>query len=119
MSPVTVKWHGKEVSAKAHAGAARGLYKWAEHVLEGAEREVPVAPSGGTLQSSGKAHPCEGSKLQTAVSFDTPYAVKQHEEMDYHHTRPGAKAKYLEDPLNASKDKGNEIVAAEIKKELS
>lgn len=35
------------------------------------------------------------------VSYDTPYAVVQHEVTWYRH-RPGRKAKYLEDPVNDS-----------------
>jgi len=32
------------------------------------------------------------------IGYNTPYAARQHEDMTFHHTRPGAKAKYLEDP---------------------
>jgi len=122
--PMTVKWYGEKAKAAERAGAARGLYLWAEHVLEEATRVVPIAPSGGTLERSGHAWPpsqagfAGGSGLQAAVTYDTPYAVIQHESLDYHHTRPGATAKYLETPLNASKAKGIALVAREIKRAL-
>jgi hypothetical protein len=32
------------------------------------------------------------------IGYNTEYAFRQHEDMTYRHTRPGAKAKYLEDP---------------------
>lgn len=32
------------------------------------------------------------------VGYNAPYAHRQHEDLTYRHTRPGAKAKYLEDP---------------------
>ena len=32
------------------------------------------------------------------IGYNTPYAHRQHEDLTYRHTRPGAKAKYLEDP---------------------
>ena len=35
---------------------------------------------------------------QGTVSYDTPYAVPQHENTQYNHQR-GRKAKYLEDPV--------------------
>ena len=111
MSNVTVKWHGAKVKASEHKAAARGLYKWAEHVLEEATRIVPLQE--GTLQNTGVASSDEGA-LRAAVSYDTPYAVVQHEAMDFNHPN-GRQAKYLETPLNASRDKGLKIVADEIK----
>ena len=110
-------WHGAEVKAKERAAAAHGLYLWAEEVLTQATKVVPLAPSGGTLQRSGKAFPPGPGELKAAVSYDTPYAVRQHEELDYHHA-PGRTAKYLETPLNASKELGRVIVAREIKAAL-
>jgi hypothetical protein len=121
---MTVKWHGEEAKAKAKAGGERGLYLGAEHVLEEATRLVPIAPSGGTLERSGHAWPPSqvgfvgGSGMQAAVTYDTPYAVKQHEELDYHHTRPGAQAKYLETPLNSERPKVLDLIAREIKRAL-
>lgn len=37
------------------------------------------------------------------VSYNTPYAINQHENLFYRHTQ--GKAKYLEDPLTANKEK--------------
>lgn len=41
--------------------------------------------------------------LKVTVGYDLPYAMKQHEELDYNHPK-GGKAKYLEDPFNESAD---------------
>ena len=109
-----VVWHGKQVSAREKIGAERGLRKWAEHVLEGATKEVPVAPSGGTLQDSGVTD-VDPARMEATVSYGTPYAVVQHENLTYHHSKPGAKAKYLEDPLNASRAEGLKILAENIR----
>jgi hypothetical protein len=114
--PMTVQstWHGDKVKADEKKGAARGLYLGAEHVLE---QTTPVVPlQEGTLMRSGVASSDEGA-LQAAVSYDTPYAVRQHEEMDYHHAA-GRQAKYLETPLNAAKDTVLQLVAREIKASL-
>ena len=70
----------------------------AEYVLGESIQQVPHEE--GDLQSSGKVSVDEGSS-RAAVSYDTPYAVRQHEDMTYQHD-PGRKAKYLEDPLNAA-----------------
>jgi hypothetical protein len=46
----------------------------------------------------------EGRDISVIMSYGNPddptdkYAVIQHENLEYHHTRPGTKAKYLEDP---------------------
>ncbi|MCK9579362.1 MAG: hypothetical protein M0Q92_02790 [Methanoregula sp.] len=52
---------------------------------------------GGWLKSTGtveKVPEINGYR----VGYNTPYAHRQHEDLTYRHTRPGAKAKYLEDP---------------------
>lgn len=114
--PITKSvWHGAKVKAEMRKGAERGLYLWAEEVLTEATKVVPLQE--GTLQNTGTAHKPEPGTLRAAVSYDTPYAVRQHEEMDYHHTA-GRTAKYLENPLNASKDRGLALVAREIKQEI-
>jgi hypothetical protein len=111
---VTMKWHGAKATKATHDAAARGIQKWAEHVLEEATRIVPLRE--GTLMRSGVASVDEGA-LRGAVSYDGPYACRQHEEMDWNHPG-GRQAKYLETPLNASRDKGLKMVADEIKRAL-
>ncbi|AGK98168.1 HK97 gp10 family phage protein [Clostridium pasteurianum] len=39
--------------------------------------------------------------MQGTVGFSEPYAVKQHEHLEYQHPK-GGKAKYLEDPFKAN-----------------
>ena len=90
---------GMEVlSGKVHAEKMSALKDIAEYVLGESIQQVPHEE--GDLQSSGKVSVDEGSS-RAAVSYDTPYAVRQHEDMTYQHD-PGRKAKYLEDPLNAA-----------------
>jgi len=112
-----MKWDGRKAKGAARAGANRGLLKWAEHVLEQANRIVPIEKgANGGLLSTGVTSQDE-SKLTVAVSYDKPYAVRQHEELEYKHDA-GRRAKYLEEPLNASKSLGGGMVASEIKREL-
>ncbi len=111
-----VVWTGKVATVRERAGAAKGLRRWAEHVLQQATVIVPLAPSGGTLQDSG-ATDVDAGRLEASVSYDTPYACIQHENMTYHHA-PGRQAKYLEQPLNASRLTGLEILAEEIRLSL-
>lgn len=46
----------------------------------------------------------KGAKIVGQVGFAKPYALRQHEEMRYHHTPP-AQAKFLETPWKANKAK--------------
>ena len=80
-----------EVATEA-AAAVRDV---AQFVLAEAIQIVPVEDH--DLQSSGKVS-TDPSQCLAAVSFDTPYAVIQHEDMTFKH-KSGRQAKYLEEPL--------------------
>lgn len=96
------------------AGAARGLYLGAEHVLGLSNEVVPLDEA--ELQRSGVASVDEAS-LTGMVSYDTPYAVRQHEELDYRHA-PGRTAKYLENSLNAAREEVAAIIAAQVRRAM-
>lgn len=107
-------FHGPQVQREMRSGAARGLLLAAEFVLAQSTEVVPLDES--PLQNSGEASVDESS-LQAAVSYNTPYAVRQHEELDYRHA-PGRTAKYLENPLNASQQEVFQIIAAQMRRSL-
>ena len=108
-----LNWNGARVTEQQQRAAARGLGKAAEHLLGESRKEVPIEE--GTLERSGVATTDPG-KLQAAVSYDTPYAVTQHERLDLRHD-PGRKAKYLEDPMNRERATMLALIAAEIRRE--
>jgi hypothetical protein len=60
----------------------------------------------------------EGKEKAVYISFSTPYARRQHEELGYNHPR-GGKAKYLEDPFNRNKSKVLKYVEAHVKRVLA
>lgn len=105
---------GKDPIPVMRSGAARGVGLATEYLLGEARKLVPHEE--GTLERSGRASVEETDRggVTGAVSFDTPYAVVQHENMHYRHKK-GRRAKYLETPLNASKGKVNDIIAAAIR----
>lgn len=113
-----VTWTGAAASRAVRVAAARGVQLWAEHVLQQARAQVPHDE--GTLERSGTVVPSRVSPdtLEAAIVFDQPYAVVQHEDMTFRHPG-GRKAKYLEDPLNASRTVGPKLVQKQIKKALS
>lgn len=134
------KWRIKEAVKIAEEAGLKALRTGAEAILTEAIDEAPVDT--GTLRRSGTvtvgALPdgeqvyeaaASGSDMKDAfpgpkgkekavyISFNTPYARRQHEELDYNHPR-GGKAKYLEDPFNRLKKKVVKMAELRIKKAL-
>lgn len=102
------------VQRELRQAAARGLFLGAEHVLSVSNDKVPLDE--GTLQHSGTASVDEAD-LTAMASYDTPYAARQHEELDYEHA-PGREAKFLENALNAERSTVLALVAAEMRRAL-
>lgn len=134
------KWRIKEAVNIATEAALKALRTRAGAILTEAINEAPIET--GTLRRSGAvtvgglpdgaqvyAAAESGSDMKDAfsgpegkekavyISFSTPYARRQHEELGYNHPL-GGKAKYLEDPFNRNKDKVLKYAAKQVKKAL-
>jgi hypothetical protein len=134
------RWRTKEAVRIAEQAGIKALRTGAEAILTEAIDETPIDT--GTLRRSGTvtvgalpdgAQVYEaaesGSDMKDAfpgpvgkekavyISFNTPYAVAQHEELGYEHPR-GGKAKYLEDPFNRNKKKVLKYADKQIRKAL-
>lgn len=103
-----------QAARDAHEGAVHGLTVAAEHLLGEAVAVVPLEE--GTLARSGKATVDEDA-LTAAVSFNTVYAVRQHEELTSRHA-PGRQAKYLEEPTLREASTIKAILAQQIRESL-
>jgi hypothetical protein len=134
------KWRIKEAVKIAEEVSLKALRTGAEAILTEAIDETPIDT--GTLRRSGTvtvgglpdgaqvyeaaesgsdmkdAFPGpEGKEKAVYISFSTPYARRQHEELDYEHPR-GGKAKYLEDPFSRNKKKVLQYAKKQVKKAL-
>ena len=134
------KWRIKEAVKIAEEAGLKALRTGAEAILMEAIDETPIDT--GTLRRSGtvtvgalpdgaqvyeaaesgsemkNAFPGpEGKEKAVYISFNTPYARRQHEELGYNHPL-GGKAKYLEDPFNRNKKKVLKMADLQIKKVL-
>ena len=134
------KWRIKEAVKIAEEAGLKALRTGAEAILTEAIDETPF--ESGTLRRSGTvtvgglpdgaqvyeaaesgsdmkdAFPGpEGKEKAVYISFNTPYARRQHEELGYNHPR-GGKAKYLEDPFNRNKKKVLQYAEKQVKKAL-
>lgn len=96
----------------AQRARRRALIKALEHLL-GASRQL-VPHEEGHLERSGRVTVLvEG--LLGAVVYDQPYAVVQHERLDYQHD-PGRQAKYLEQPMDTERPVMLALMAAEMRR---
>ncbi|WP_309029139.1 hypothetical protein [Streptomyces alfalfae] len=93
--------------------AGEGLQRALEHTLGEAKRLVPLEE--GTLERSGRT---DVDGLNGSISFDTVYAVRQHEELTWKHL-PGRQAKYLEQPMNTERDVMLRLMAVPLRRWLS
>ena len=87
-------------------------YQAAEHILGVANDLVPLLE--GPLQHSGKVTVSEKGR-QAGISYDTPYAVIQHENLDFQHA-PGRIAKWLEVAMAQEVDTARQIMAAVLRR---
>lgn len=102
---------GPDLSKAIAAAALRGLVNGGEHALKLARDRVPLEE--GTLERSGLVS--DNGQDTVAVSFDTTYAVRQHEDLELQHAQ-GRQAKYLETAMADARPDVLRLVAAEVRK---
>lgn len=101
-----------QIQAAGIKGAERGLDIAAEHLLGEARAQSPHEE--GTLERSGKT---SREDLHAVVSFNTPYAVVQHEDLTFAHD-DDRNAKYLERPMNSERDVLGQIIATSVRRQI-
>ncbi|MFC5720370.1 hypothetical protein ACFP1Z_09370 [Streptomyces gamaensis] len=111
---VRLQWNGRAATEVIRRATARGVLLGAEHVLAESRKKVPI--NEGTLERSGAASADEQT-LTAAVSYDTPYAVRVHEDMTARHA-PGRSAKYLESVLPETSGAVQALIAAQVRRAL-
>lgn len=95
------------------SGAEKGMRLGTEHLLTEANKRVPHDE--GDLERSGDTGvQSAGGKVTGSVSYDRPYAVRQHEDMTLHHDGKG-EAKWLENTMAMEASTVGEIVATAIR----
>lgn len=87
------------IQRQVQSGSKRGTFAMLDHIASVSKDQVPLDM--GPLKNSCVVDVAEDG-LSGTISYDTPYAVVQHENRHFRHQR-GRKAKYLEDSIN---DKG-------------
>jgi hypothetical protein len=82
-----LEWFGDAVRTKIQHKIQVGLMKWAQEVMEKSKSECPVLT--GQLRDSARV---DETKDGVVLSYNTDYAVKQHETNPTH-------PKFLENPV--------------------
>lgn len=101
-----------DLKRRQRAAAKRALTRVAEDLLGRAQRLAPVEE--GTLRASGDVDVDDlGDTVVATVSFNTIYAARQHEELDWRHPK-GGQAKYLEQPLRENASRYERAIALEV-----
>ena len=111
-----LNWNGRRLWTQGgKRRAAVGLQLALEHILAESNKLVPLDE--GTLQRSGTTS-IDEENLEGTVTYNSPYAVRQHEEMTWRHA-PGRQAKYLETAVNTSRTDCARIIQQELRRWLS
>lgn len=109
-----LEWNGPQILAKLRGAGMDGIELAAEHLLQVSSDLAPHEE--GDLERSGEVSKDPGAGA-VAVSFDRPYAVRQHEEMTWRHDS-GKQAKYLEQPMHTEADTMLALAAGPLRDEL-
>lgn len=107
-------WDGDKVLAAMKKASIEGAELAAEHLLQVSSGLAPHEE--GDLERSGEVS-SDRSTGAVAVSFDRPYAVRQHEDMTLRHD-DGRQAKYLEEPMSTERDVMLRLIAKAAGKPL-
>lgn len=109
-------WHGNNVRKKINHNSRKGLVKALEFIKQESVKIVPKDT--GLLEKSASIafnRQDTGGQHEGAVFYDTPYAIRQHEELNFRHAE-GRTAKYLELPFQQNQMKALQIIQREIRK---
>lgn len=104
-------WRGQQVANNIERAAVNAARAGAHLLRDEAVQRTPIET--GTLRNSAQAT-VEGNEAM--VSYNTPYAARQHEEVGWQHKE--GQAKYLESALLDNQTRISELIAQEIRKAM-
>ncbi|MBR6029221.1 MAG: hypothetical protein IKP40_09015 [Clostridia bacterium] len=113
---VTVKLDKAKIKAVTAQCSRKGTWSALDYLATESKAQVPLDQ--GPLKNSCQVDVASDGTSGT-VSYDTPYAIIQHEKTSFNHQR-GRKAKYLEDPANdpAVADAMQQLIAQAFREQM-
>lgn len=112
-----LKWYGQKAKALARQAAKQALQICAADLQGKSAMQAPIDT--GDLRANCFVSPVqvENTEIYVEVGYDLPYAMVQHERLDFNHPK-GGKAKYLADPYNENKAKYEKLIDHQVRKAL-
>lgn len=104
-----VKWYGEDIKEITKSAVGLGVFQGLNHIKNEANILTPIET--GALRNSATVKMV--SETQGFIFYDTPYAIRQHEELTYRHDHP-TRAKYLEIPFITEMDKVMKFIGNKI-----
>lgn len=105
------KMHDQRI--KKSKALIRGLKKAGNHIKKESQKLVPVDT--GALKKSVRVEIHDlGHTAEVEVSYNTPYALVQHENLEYNHQV--GQAKYLEQPMRTERKIVMGMIRDEVRK---
>lgn len=113
-----LKWYGDKAVARAAQAATQAVKTCAADLQGKSAAQAPVDT--GDLRANCSVSPLqrEGDTVWVKVGYDLPYAIVQHERLDFNHPK-GGKAKFLEDPFNENAGKYNSFIQYAVRQALA
>jgi hypothetical protein len=112
---MNVTFNSRKALAKAFVrdAASRAINDSALDLMSKSKKLAPLDE--GDLRASGNTIPSTPQTLEALVGFDTPYAVRMHEDLTYTPQETGTGPKYLEAPARANQKKYIDHIANEMR----
>lgn len=114
MSAPRITWTADKLPDEVKDAVNEALKECGEDLLNESGKLVPLLT--GILQGSGEVSQDENA-IAVNVSYDTPYAKRQHEDTRLRHS-DGRQAKYLEKAFNDAKNRYMNWIQRAIKSKL-
>jgi len=117
MGKYYLSWNDVKAKDIAKKAAAYALERCAFDLQGKSQQQAPIDT--GDLRANCSVSPLkvEGSRLEVRVGYDLPYAIVQHERLDFKHPKGGG-PKYLENPFNENKGKYQAYIEKVVKDTL-
>ena len=113
-----LKWRGKKAEQVAMQAAIQAIGTCAADLQGKSARQAPIDT--GDLRANCSVSPLqqENNQVWVTVGYNLPYAIVQHERLDFRHPK-GGKAKYLEDPYKENAAKYERYIKSAVKQALA
>ncbi len=111
-----LKWYGDKISSGIFNAVKQAVNTCAADLQSKSVKQAPIDT--GDLRSNCSVSLTSSiNNVSATVGYDLPYAIVQHERLDFNHPK-GGKAKYLEDPYNENKNSYADYIKNAVKKGL-